>query len=409
MNWIIRITPVVLAVIGLSAAVGRSAEEPPFSGPVLSAPAPNDRNYSPWPPPEDVAEPPSPSAAAPRELPASAASPLKLAREYDHRSEQLEFVSREADRKTRHGFELAGRGAFFAARAEFIGALRMTAEGLDTEHKTDSHSRALTAALTAIREAEDFMPEGSRLESDIDLPLVVSTHVTPVLKTSAERVTSLTAMRCYLTFAQEQFAAAAEREVAGSMALRALGKLYDALAAKQGDSDSTAAPKAMVFFQAALLTYSENYMAANDLGVLLVRSGKLNAAKGIFEYSLTLSPQSATMHNLAAVHGRLGETALAARLQNEAERLEQIEISRRKYVQISGDTAIRWVDPQTFAQTAKGAPYLPSEKNYSPTQAPGQPVKPGRRTTEDGTVRTVETGHPATAKRMSWNPNTYKK
>ena len=404
-----RIMPIMLALIGLSTVVGRCVEEPAVSGPALSASTPNDRDYSPWSPPRDVSETPSPPAAAPRELPAPAASPLKLVGEDDHRSEQLEFVAREADRKTRHGFELAGRGAFFAARAEFIGALRMIAEGLDTERKTDSHSRALTAALTAIREAEDFMPEGSRLEGDIDLPLVVSTHVTPVLKTGAERVTSLTAMRCYLTFAQEQFAAASEREVAGSMALRALGKLYDELAAKRGASDPTAAPKAMVFFQAALLTYSENYMAANDLGVLLVRSGKLEAAKGIFQYSLSLCPRSATMHNLAAVHGRLGDAAMAARLQNEAERIGQIESGRRKYEQIAGDTAIRWVDPQTFAQTAKDAPYLPSEKNQPPTQAPGQSADPDRRPAVDGAVRTAEAGRPTAARRMPYGPNAYKK
>ena len=63
-------------------------------------------------------------------------SPLATAEPNQSRSEQLEQVAQQADRQTRHGFELAGRGAYFAARSEFIGALRLVAEGLDTEQKT---------------------------------------------------------------------------------------------------------------------------------------------------------------------------------------------------------------------------------------------------------------------------------
>ena len=109
-------------------------------------------------------------------------------------------------------------------------ALKMVAEGLDTEQKTDVHGRALTAALTAMKEAEDFLPGGSRLEADADLPRIIAAHATPVLKKESARVTSMTALKCYFTFAQEQFAVAAGGEVAGSMALHALGKLHDAMA-----------------------------------------------------------------------------------------------------------------------------------------------------------------------------------
>ena len=300
------------------------------------------------------------------------------------RSEQLEFVAREADRKTLHGFDLAGRGAFYAARAEFIGALRIIAEALDTEQSADSHVRALNRALAAIREAEDFLPNGARLESDFDLPRTIATHSTPVLKTSAERVTSLTAMKCYMTFAQEQFAAAAGSEVAGSMALHALGKLYDALAAKQGASEPTAAPKAMVYYQAALLAYHENFMAANDLGVLLARSGNLKAARGMLEYSLSLSRQSTTLRNLAAVYRNTGEAALAGYVDNEAAWIEQAEIARNKYMRSIGDRSVHWLDPQTFAQVTTNSPYISPGRTPPPTQAAGQPVEPGRLPSANG-------------------------
>ncbi len=104
------------------------------------------------------------------------ASPLRIAAAEGKRSEQLEQVARQADQQTRHGFGLAGRGAYFAARSEFLGALRLVAEGLDTEQKTDVHSRALAAALTAMKEAEDFLPSGSRIGSRLDLPGVIAAH-----------------------------------------------------------------------------------------------------------------------------------------------------------------------------------------------------------------------------------------
>ena len=61
-------------------------------------------------------------------------SPLAAAEPDQERSEQMEQIARQADRQTRHGLELAGRGAYFAARSEFVAALRLIAEGLDAEH-----------------------------------------------------------------------------------------------------------------------------------------------------------------------------------------------------------------------------------------------------------------------------------
>ena len=126
--------------------------------------------------------------------PAKSASPLKIAAADSQRSEQLEQIARQADRQTRHGFELAGRGAYFAARLEFLGALKLVAEGLDTQQKTGVHGRALTAALTALKEADDFLPGGSRLEADLDLPRIIAAHVTPVLKNETANVTAMTAL-----------------------------------------------------------------------------------------------------------------------------------------------------------------------------------------------------------------------
>ena len=196
------------------------------------------------------------------------------------RSEQLENIARQADSHTRHGFELAGRQAFFAARAEFVSALRLVAQGLDNEHRTTIHSRSLSAGLAAVKEAEEFLPRGTRLEAELDLQAIIASHRTPVLKsTPTETLQPMAAMRCYLTFSQEQLAAAAGHEVAGSMALYALGKLHASLARQKRTEIVAAEAKTVAFFQAALLVSPTNYMASNDLGVFLAQCGNLTEAQ----------------------------------------------------------------------------------------------------------------------------------
>ncbi len=258
---------------------------------------------------------------APAEPAAAKSSPLPTTDATAERSLQLEQVARQADQQTRHGLELAGRGAYFAARAEFLGALRLVAEGLDAERRTKVHGRALAAALIALKEAEDFLPGGSRAEADLDLPGIIAVHATPALKNNAEQVTPLAALRCYLTFAQEQLAAAVGREVAGSMALHAMGKLHSAWAQKKGTPIVAPESKAMVFYQAALLVYPQNYMAANDLGVLLAQCGHYADSQAMLEHCLSLRQQSTGWQNLSVVYRQLGQTALAAQAAQQAARL----------------------------------------------------------------------------------------
>jgi Flp pilus assembly protein TadD len=348
------------------------------------------------------------------------ASPLPTAETLKERSQQLEQVAQQADRRTRYGFELAGRGAYFAARSEFIGAMRLVAEGLDTEHKSNVHGRALAAALGAMKEAEDFLPGGSRLEANLDLPGLVATHTTPVLKDNTENVTSLMALRCYFTFAQEQFAVAAGREVAGSMALHALGKLHAALAQKKGSPAVAPESKAMVFYQAALLVYPTNYMAANDLGVLLAQCGHYANARTMLERSAALCPLSTNCGNLAVVYRQLGQAALAEQTAGQAMLLRQNELARRQVSPTASNDAVRWVDQQAFAQNSTSTMNPPGAIPLSPAAKPqvaggrvGVPQAAGRRVAAPQAPGAAESygpaPTPAAAERMSWGTRAYQR
>ena len=302
------------------------------------------------------------------------------------RSEQLERIAQQADRQIRRGFELASRGAYFAARAEFIKALRLLAQGLDTEHQTGLHSRSLAVGLAAISEAVDFIPTGSRLEADLNLPAIIEGHRTPVLKNAhTEGLTPLSALKCYFTFAQEQLAVAAGSEVAGSMALHALGKLHAALAGHGGGSVRAAESKAVAFYQAALLVYPKNLMAANDLGVLLARCGSYREAEAALKYSLTIDSQPTSWHNLAAVYQQLGQTALARQAEQSSQAARQAEIDRRRARQDPPRQLVRWVDPSAFSQfrTADQAVPPPTAVRAEPPKAvePSQPTRAAHKST----------------------------
>jgi tetratricopeptide (TPR) repeat protein len=299
-------------------------------------------------------------------------SPLPMMDQGFVRSEQLENVARQADRHTRHGYELAGRGAFFAARAEFLTALRLVSEGLDTEQRTNIHSHSLAVGLTAIKEAENFLPHDSRLEADLDIPRIIDAHNTPVLKDNTQGVTPMVALKCYLTFAQEQLAAATGHEVAGSIALQGLGKLHASVASGKNVRILAAEPKAVVYYQAALLVDAKNYMAANDLGVLFARCGNYPEAKMMLEYSLSVHGQAAGWQNLSVVYQQLGQPGLASQAMQQASIIRQMEWTQRRKMQLPIQDKVQWVDQATFAKTSTNTPSSPEAVQPSASNVAAQ-------------------------------------
>ncbi len=297
------------------------------------------------------------------------------------RSEQLERIAQEADRHSRYGFELAGRNAFFAARSEFVTALRLVAQGLDAEHQTNKHTRALAAGLTAMREAEDFIPSKGQMDVNANVAAAVALHQTPVLKdTDESRLVSMFALRCYFTFAQEQLATAMSREVAGSMALHGLGKLNAALASQPDTTIRGAESRTVTFFQAALLTNPKNSMAANDLGVFLAKYGRYAESQQLLERALLVQQHPATWQNLAKVYHALGQVELARRANGRAEAMQLAEKKQRPAANNGSRPMVRWLDPPTFAKTSTDTPRPGQPAPIMPlvTPAKGQPKQAKR-------------------------------
>jgi len=226
------------------------------------------------------------------------------------RSPQLELAAREADLHCRRGFELAGKRAYFAARAEFFKALRLLAQALDHERPEAadlSHSRALTRALEALYEVEDFAQHNFDGEDSSNLITIARGHRTPILRqvllhgsdAHGSSLTPLGAQQIYLQFAQEQLAKASGGELAASMALYGLGKLYRTLAEQGAHQVRLPGAKAVAFYQAAILAVPTHYLAWHELGVLLARGGRPQEAACCLERCVAIFPNPVAWRNLA--------------------------------------------------------------------------------------------------------------
>lgn len=269
---------------------------------------------------------------------------------------ELYAVARMADSHSKRGFDLASRGALFSARAEFVRALGMIAQGLDSLEHGTAHVQAMNDGLQALEESNDFVAETTQLTTTFDAVVIARPHFTPVLKNREPGKTSaMQALQEYYSYAQRQFIFAAGHQPPGSMALHGLGKTYVVLGKAKSRQALAAEPKAIVFFQSALLTDPRNFMAANELGVLLSNYGKFDQAKAAFVQSLHISSQPVAWRNLAYVHNQLGESELARLAQHEAE-----SAARRGSDKQPGPLGlstrthnVEWVDPATFARTGE--------------------------------------------------------
>lgn len=291
---------------------------------------------------------------SPPQAPA-ARQPAKPARPAD-------LLGAQADSHVKAAFSLAERGALYSAKSELIQALRLVTQSLDAAEKTNKHGQALAAGLRALAESQDFVPRGTQLEADLDLPGLITSHRTPMLKEAAsdpQQLASLTPMNAvqqYLLYAQQQLTVACGGTQAGSLSLYGLGRLQMAMAGLSSEAPQRRHPQAMTLYQAAVATDNSNFLAANELGVMLARYGRLEAAKEMLQLASRGMPRAETWHNLAAVHEKLGERELATLARQEfvaAKTRQQGRLNFASQHGLSGPE-VTWVSPDAFAKQKPG-------------------------------------------------------
>jgi hypothetical protein len=281
---------------------------------------------------------------------------------------ELIAVARQADSHVGRAQRLAERGALYTARAELRQALRLSAAALDAQRNTSAHVRALNNGLRALSEAEDFLAAARAVGGSArSIETIVQSHQTTVLHGEPlEELAPSRAIERYLSYAQEQLAAAAGDLQPAASALYALGKLEMSAATDIGSLESA---RAAVYLQAALIVNPQHALAANELGVLFARHGRLGEAKAALAHTLRIASLPAAWRNLSIVHRGLGEMDLAG--QAERQWQETISAQSQAGAAIPGAPAIQWVDPATFAQSTQASNDLPlSEKANRPAVTP---------------------------------------
>ena len=126
--------------------------------------------------------------------------------------------------------------------------------------------------------------------------------------------------------------------------------------------------RAMTFQRAALLARDDNYLAANELGVLLTAAGHYEQATLLFHQVLAAEPNPVTQRNLAFVLRQLGDHLAADAHEHDARCLAQ-GMSRM----VSPAGIVEWVEPQTLTTGA-----TPPTPQVDTSQALAQPHPPQR-------------------------------
>lgn len=285
----------------------------------------------------------------------------------------LVAVSQRADAMIDRGFQLGEKGAYYSAQTEFKHALRTVSQALDAHFGGSHYSEALAAGWLALEEAGDFSAQSHR-GPVVDVGLIVNSHQTTLLKDyELKGVSPVLAMQHYFSFAQEQLVEGCGRAPVASRALHGLGKIHMVLGEKSSSAERLHGPKAMAFQQAALTTDPGNYLAANELGVLLARYGKLHEARSVLQHSVALYPLPETWQNLSIVHQRLGEASLAAQSLANWQLALQQSGNPSSPQQAENRSMVQWVSPQAFGGQQPGSPsvsWMPAPtQSERPTQA----------------------------------------
>ncbi len=254
-------------------------------------------------------------------------------------------------RRVHHAMQLATRGAVYAAEEEFLQTLQLMAHRCDESSRDETHGDALAAGLLALKEADAFAVALDDASASRNVRALMAAHTTPVLKKSSRRaIPALLALQAYYEYAQAKLRYAVELDPDATEVFYGLAKVSMAQAGREAETAAIA--QAIAYLQLALDANPNNYRAANELGVLLARCGRLQQAKHVLRQALSTREEAEVLLNLSKVHARLGESDLSVSAKRQYERVRQ---RRSNSGRANPMTAIRWVEKSTFSEVCDDA------------------------------------------------------
>jgi hypothetical protein len=131
---------------------------------------------------------------------------------------------------------------------------------------------------------------------------------------------------------------------------------------------------------AALDACPDNNLAANELGVLLCRTGHPAEAVTNFVRAIDVSPNATAYHNLAVAQAKLGLGSQSTANEQESQRLASMD---RAAGTVSRRAGVEWVSPEELARVSQPglSPASAPVPNAAPNQEPmtaARPAAPAR-------------------------------
>ncbi len=273
-------------------------------------------------------------------------------------------IFQQFTKKIEYGRTLARRGAIYAARDEFIAALRLITETFDQQAGSRQFSVALLEGLTAMDEADDFMQRGELEQIILDHSSIARNHRTKIIFLDEwARITPQQAMQRYYEYAEQRFVFAFRGHTATAIAFHSLGKSYALPARLEGNSKVMNLPKSMIMFRVAATIDPWDYQSRNELAVLMAGNGRYHEAKQHLIASLQIKRSPAAWFNLNKVHHLMGERELADLA------MAEYVIAQNNQRMADATSVVRWVSPQQMNDLAP-----PPEQEIAPhTQMAEQP------------------------------------
>jgi hypothetical protein len=286
------------------------------------------------------------------------------------------------------------RGAIFSARQTCWQALEELCRVLDLHRPEGKRAEALRRAMVAMREEEDFYRYSSLQNSRSDLISNLSwSHETPVIREwlkqqassntsqDVQQISPLIAAQHYRSYAREQLIAACDRHPWAADLLYALGKTLEKQAWEDSSRSALIQQHAEIIYQAALETNPKQYLAATQLGYVLLQLDRPQEARDILAYSVNGLPTTAGYQNLREACSRLNDqqgmawstskwAELRAREAADSADIPFTEIDSRQFAAISAQD----MEVTRFNNSKSGAEAINSAQQSSQSPSVASPA-----------------------------------
>ena len=318
-------------------------------------------------------------ASQPSGSPASEPRPLALASPDAFPSLQPRVTPRQdglarvVEGRYGQAVALAEKGALYAAEEEMIQTLWVVAQAADEHNGAERHRQALSAALLAFTEADDFAVMLGPTTSNPDASRLVASHRTPVRPDEGRtQLFAIDALQEYYNFAQDHLRQALQHEPTAARVLYGIARIYQAPSRLATPTERLSRAKAIAFLRTAVNIDPTDYAVANELGVALARLGRYEEARQALLLGLAASPQPETWQNLSTVCDKLGQKNQA----REAHARFLAARAGQSQDQGAATQPVRWVDLAVFEGEAAISNDLGLRTRPAPSvELPARPVE----------------------------------